>query len=323
MNVFILLGLFAATGLGLESCVLWLAARLSRLDRVKLWRAALVVVFRSIIATGLFVILLTADAEREWLAMAGLIVVDAAVTFWLIGRVFGGTWRKQAGAWALNIVAGTTVGFLFAAAFTTCLAGSAWVNSSMTPNIRGYHVVETLADGTHLIHAANFPGDGRGIPPGGPSGAIVAETYEYREVPRPAVHTHTADRVLCNKTKFPDRWDAIVVRFENEPTFNSVKRLVGLPGERIQIRERSVWVDGEPLTPPARLGPIRYESLGSWRNEESSDFEITLGPDEYFVLGDNTNRSLDSRIRGPVRRNQIVGVVDLIYWPPSRWRVRP
>jgi signal peptidase I len=145
----------------------------------------------------------------------------------------------------------------------------------------------------------------------------VAETYEYREVPRPAVHTRTADRVLCNKTQFPERWDAAVVNFENEPDFNSVKRVIGLPGERISIRDGSVWVNGERLTPPARLGSIRYEPY------EIGPSEVVLGSDEYFVLGDNTTRSLDSRMRGPVTRDQIVGVADLIYWPPARWRIRP
>ena len=235
MNSFALLALFLITGLVLQTTILWLAARVCQLDRRTWWRAALIAVIKVVIAAGLFVLALAADFEREWLAMAGLMVVDMAVTFWLIGRVFRGSRRRQAGAWTLNLVGGSVAGTVFAAAVTTCLDGFAWVNSSMTPNIRGYHVVETLPDGTHLIHAANFPGDGRGIPPGGPSGAIVAETYEYREVPRPAVHTHSADRVLCNKTRVLERWDAAVVNFNNEPTFNSVKRLVGLPGERLEI----------------------------------------------------------------------------------------
>jgi len=317
MNVFLLLGLFAAGGLALQTTIVWLAARVCHLDRSSWWRAALVVVIRGVIGTGLTALMLATDVEREWLALTGLVAVDAIVTFWLIGRVIGGTRRKQASAWALNLVAGTTAGIAFATAFTMCLEGFTWVNSSMTPNIRGYHVVEVLPNGNHLIHAANFPGAGRSIPPGESSGAIVAETYEYREVPRPAVHTHSADRFLCNKTKFPERWDASVVEFSNEPTFKSVKRLVGLPGERIEIRDGAARVNGERLTPPARLGPIRYEA------DLYGPREVILGPDEYFVLGDNTNRSSDSRWRGPVKRDQIVGTADLIYWPPARWRYRP
>jgi signal peptidase I len=323
MNTLTLLTLLLIAGFVFQTTVLWFAAHACQLDRTTWWRAAQLVVVKGVVATGLLVVMLAADVEREWKAIAGLILVDALVTFWLISKVFGGTRRKQARVWLLNLVAGSVSGVVFCFIFAKCFDGFAWGNSSMTPNIRGYHVVELLQDGNHLVHAANFPGDVRGIAPGEPSGAIVAETYEYREVPRPAVHTHTGDRVLCNKTKFPVRWDAAVVNFKNEPTFNSVKRLVGLPGERIVIRDGSVWVNGERLVPPPRLGPIRYESFGDWSFEASDAYELTLGPDEYFVLGDNTNRSPDSRIRGPVKGNQIVGVADLIYWPPARWRVRP
>jgi signal peptidase I len=192
----------------------------------------------------------------------------------------------------------------------------------MSPNIRGYHVVEVLPDGNHLIHAANAPG-GERVPVGEPSGAIVAETFEYRVTTRPATYTHTADRFICNKTKFPERWDAAVFKYPREPAILYVKRLVGLPGETIAIHDGAVWVNGDRLTPPERLGPIRYESEFHLPGEEAREFAVTLGPDDYFMLGDNTNKSADSRMWGPVKRELIVGVADLIYWPPARWRIRP
>jgi signal peptidase I len=188
----------------------------------------------------------------------------------------------------------------------------------MSPNIRGYHVVEVLPDGSHLIHAANHP-EGGGLPPGSASGAIVAETFEYRPTVRPAGYSHTADRFVCNKTKVPDRWDAVVFHYPEMPALLYVKRLVGFPGEQVTINDGAVWVNGERLNPPERLGPIRY-TTGS---EREATYVCDLGPDEFFVLGDNTNKSADSRSWGPVNGDQIVGVVDLIYWPPARWRMRP
>jgi signal peptidase I len=193
----------------------------------------------------------------------------------------------------------------------------------MSPNIRGYHVVELLPDGNHLIIAANDPNDPRQIPAGERSGAIIAETYEDREVPRPAKHTHAPDRFVCNKTKFPERWDVVVFKHPENPGMMYLMRLVGLPGERIEIRDGAAWVNGGRLDPPTRLGPIRYVSGQDAPGVEAPPFEVTLGPDEYLMLGDNSTRSADSRHFGPVKRNLIVGVADLIYWPPARWRIRP
>ncbi|HJZ90576.1 MAG TPA: signal peptidase I [Gemmataceae bacterium] len=131
------------------------------------------------------------------------------------------------------------------------------------------------------------------------------------------------DRFLCNKAKVPMRWDVIAFRFPKNPTVSYIKRLVGMPGETISIKEGAVWVNGERLTPPARLGPVTYRSLGEINENEVPPPDVVLGPDQFFVLGDNTNASADSRDWGPVPRDHVVGVVDVIYWPPGRWRLNP
>jgi len=322
MNIFLLLGLVIATGFILQTTVLWLAARICRLDRVKWLRAAAAVGIKLLLELAVAVVLMAAEMMGEWSAWIGLFVVDAILTFWLIGKFFGGSKNKRAATWAVNTAASIAAGIQFAVAMTMLLEAFIWPNSSMSPNIRGYHVVEVLPDGNHLIHAANQPGQDYPAP-GDRSGAIVAETFEYRETTRPATYTHTADRFVCNKTKFPERWDATVFKYPREPDLLYVKRLVGLPGEKIAIHDGGVWVNGERLNPPQRLGPIRYEAGSDSRGYERRRFEVTLGPDEYFMLGDNTNKSADSRMWGPVKRELIVGVADLIYWPPARWRIRP
>jgi signal peptidase I len=322
MNIFLLLGLVIATGFILQTTVLWLAAHICGMDGVRWWRAAAAVGIKFALELTVVVILMAAELMGEWTAWVGLFALDTILTFWLIGKVFGGSKQKRAATWALNAAAGIAVGIAFVVVVTMLLEAFIWPNSSMSPNIRGYHVVEVLPDGNHLIHAANQPGDNYPAP-GDRSGAIVAETFEYRVTTRPATYTHTADRFICNKTKFPERWDATVFKYPREPSLLYVKRLVGLPGETIAIHGGTVWVNGERLTPPERLGQIRYEAGFDSRGEERGVFEVTLGPEEYFVLGDNTNKSADSRHWGPVERELIIGVADLIYWPPARWRIRP
>ena len=82
-----------------------------------------------------------------------------------------------------------------------------------------------------------------------------------------------------------------------------IKRVVGMPGDALEIRHGSVYIDGKRLNEP-------YV-------EQRDDFtypEVTLGPEEYFLMGDNRAHSGDSRLWGPVPRQNIVGKV---------WFVRP
>jgi signal peptidase I len=244
---------------------------------------------------------------------------DVALTALLVRLLFGGPARAAMRTWARQFAGGVAAGLVMLVAGGTCLGAGYIPNSSMSPNIRGYHAVESLPDGTHLVVACNTPGDSGGIPAGQPSGAIVAETYEYREVPRPAGHDFPADRLVWNKMRTPRRWDAVVFSYPDQPGDKFVKRLVGLPGERLEIRDGAAWANGQRLVPPARLGPLRYTAVprsgheGAW----------VLGPRECFLLGDNTEHCSDSRDRGPVPVRMIAGVVEVIYWPPGRWREQP
>ncbi len=102
----------------------------------------------------------------------------------------------------------------------------------------------------------------------------------------------------------PRRGEIIVFRYPDDPTQDFVKRVVGLPGETVEVRRGLVYVDEETLSEPY---------LAS-RDRSSSD-EVELGPGEYYVLGDNRRNSRDSRSWGPVPEDNILGKVWLIYWP--------
>ncbi len=111
----------------------------------------------------------------------------------------------------------------------------------------------------------------------------------------------------------PERGDVIVLYRPGNPTEELLKRIVGLPGDKIQFLDGSVFVNGQKLDESDYLGD---ESTG--RREG-----LVVPADSYFVLGDNRSVSKDSRSFGPVPRAAIVGKVLLIYWPIAQARTVP
>lgn len=99
-----------------------------------------------------------------------------------------------------------------------------------------------------------------------------------------------------------------------------VKRIVGLPGETIGIRNGKIIVNGKAVTSPDIFQSLEYGNDGDFSDEIKT---ITLGPDEYLTLGDNTapNMSLDGRYYGPIQADSIISKVRTIYWPLNRIRV--
>ena len=142
------------------------------------------------------------------------------------------------------------------------------------------------------------------------------------------------DRVLVNKISYrlgdPQRGDVVVfdrtpdteesllgAMFRNlaesvglkTPEADLIKRVVGLPGETVEIQDNTVFINGVPLAEPYLREVAQTSRMDP----------ITIPEDEYFVMGDNRQRSLDSRSFGPVTREEIVGKAFVIIWPSSRW----
>lgn len=106
----------------------------------------------------------------------------------------------------------------------------------------------------------------------------------------------------------PERGSVVVLRVA-EIDHLLVKRLIGLPGETIEIRAQQVYIDGQML----REAYVKQPCLV----QQCPDSIWQLGQNQYFVLGDNRNQSDDSRYFGAIVDEQIVGVVLLRYWPVS------
>ncbi|MFN3152888.1 signal peptidase I [Bremerella sp.] len=150
---------------------------------------------------------------------------------------------------------------------------------------------------------------------------------------------YSGDHILVSKLATPKRWDLLVFRFPHYPEHVYVMRLIGMPGETIQIEDGAVYADGQLLTLPPELEGLQYaDHLADNPNPTplwgSIDRPAKLNDGEYFVLGDFTTNASDSRLwtfrskqssGNPyaVPKEYIIGVAAEIYWPYDRWRSFP
>ena len=114
----------------------------------------------------------------------------------------------------------------------------------------------------------------------------------------------STDQTSHFAVRAPKRGEVIVFQFPRDPNKDFVKRVVGLPGEVIEMRGGRVYVDGVVLEEPY---------LTAKDNSNKSDYRLKDG--EYYVLGDNRSHSNDSRSWGPVPEANLRGKVWMVYWP--------
>lgn len=130
---------------------------------------------------------------------------------------------------------------------------------------------------------------------------------------------NNGDNLIVDKITYrfkdPQRFDIIVFPPRCEPDVFYIKRIIGMPGETIRIDEKgNIYINDELLSESYGREIISPECVGdtAWEN-------LTLGDDEYFVMGDNRNNSKDSRYKvvGNIKRSEIVGKAWLRIWPLS------
>lgn len=125
---------------------------------------------------------------------------------------------------------------------------------------------------------------------------------------------HDGQFLLVNKLQYlfgrPERGDVIIFHYPANPKKNYIKRVIGLPGERVQIKEGKIYINGVRLEEPYPFNFADYD----WG-------PVTIGPDEYFVLGDNRPESSDSHSWGLLPIKNIIGKAWISYWPPQEWGI--
>ena len=123
------------------------------------------------------------------------------------------------------------------------------------------------------------------------------------------------ERIFINKFTYRfglgaiERGDTVVFWYPQDPSKSYIKRVIGVPGDRVRIEDGQVYVNGQALVED--YVPPDNRDFSSWRDGE----EQTVPENRYFVLGDHRNSSSDSRSWGYVPRENIYGKAVFIYWP--------
>lgn len=124
-----------------------------------------------------------------------------------------------------------------------------------------------------------------------------------------------SERIFINKFVYRlgvggvQRGDTVVFLFPQDPTRSYIKRVIGIPGETVEIRRGRVWLNGRELSEP--YVPDEYR-------DPSDLAPVRIPPGHYFVMGDHRSSSNDSRAWGPVPMQAIYGKAVFVYWPLNR-----
>ncbi|MCC7237433.1 MAG: signal peptidase I [Bryobacterales bacterium] len=120
------------------------------------------------------------------------------------------------------------------------------------------------------------------------------------------------ERIFINKFVYRfgmgsvERGDMVVFWYPGDPSKSYIKRVIGLPGDRVEIREGEVFLNGEAL---------HEDYVPDYYRDRQSSPELVVPPEHYYVLGDHRSSSNDSRSWGPVHRRHIYGKAVFVYWP--------
>ncbi|MCK5494555.1 MAG: signal peptidase I [Candidatus Omnitrophica bacterium] len=152
-----------------------------------------------------------------------------------------------------------------------------------------------------------------------PSSIVKSTLVQAFKIPAGAMKPTLVegDRVLVNKAIYrfsePKRGDVIVFGYPERPKLAFIKRLVGLPGEKVEIKQGKIIINGTTIKNLKHFGG--YFNAGSYGQEGQV---IEIPPGNYFVLGDNTLNSRDSRYWGFLPKENLIGKAYKIYFPFNR-----
>jgi signal peptidase I len=146
---------------------------------------------------------------------------------------------------------------------------------------------------------------------------VILFIYQPVQVEGTSMMPSLVDQERIFISKFPyklgieriERGDTVVFWFPSDPAKSYIKRVIGVPGDRVSIEDGIVYVNGRRIE--ESYVPVEYRDRQSLR-------EVMVTEDSYFVLGDHRSSSSDSRNWGLVPRRNIYGRAVFVYWPPER-----
>jgi signal peptidase I len=256
----------------------------------------------------------------------GIILVaigQALVSILIVGAIFGLPVVRAAATWLVGIVLLPVI-FVLATAFLIVrpFLVEAFVvpTNSMAPTVLGWHTsgICPRCGGAMFVPAPEPGSPATGFGPWQSDG-ICGQCGEIGQPLGVSATLEPPDRIMINKLLPRRRWDLIVFRYPMDPSQKYVKRLVGLPGEVVFIKDGAIWVNGAKLDPPESARHIQYKTSPDYPGSPDQPWELKAG--ECVVLSDFPQTGSDSRYWGPVSEATIEGVVSVRYWPLARWHV--
>lgn len=120
------------------------------------------------------------------------------------------------------------------------------------------------------------------------------------------------DHIIVNKFGYhfwePQQGDIVVFKYPLDPERDFVKRLIGKSGEKVEIRNSKVYINGQVMPENYLPQGLRFQDFGP----------VIVPENSYLMLGDNRNNSEDSRVWGPLPKDLVIGKAVLVYWPIDR-----
>jgi signal peptidase I len=331
MTTLLILVVAVAITFFLSAIFLQLAARLLRSPRATFGRSLLATVLMtllSMVLQGLTYMLARGSPEAALVSIVAVGIGAIVGACFIIQWIFETSFLKAAGTWLLSQVGTVAIILLTLFVFRPFVL-EAWITSanSMAPTILGEHFTACCP---HCGSSSIVPQseverkDYQEVIESEPGYlAICSRCYRTSRVDEMSDQLLPPDRFIANKLLSPRRWDLVVFKTPENPEVTYVKRLVGLPGETVFIRDGKIWVNNEPLPFPKGLEGLHYVT-----NLEGIEVELGtpenpwhLADNEYCMLGDFSELAVDSRFWGPVPEENLIGVVTVLYWPLSRWTI--
>ncbi len=126
--------------------------------------------------------------------------------------------------------------------------------------------------------------------------------------------------LMANKITYrlsdPKRGDVIIFKFSDTQDF--IKRVIGIPGDEVMIKDGKIYINGDMLNESNYLSSSVITNGGEYLHEGQT---ITIEEGKYFVCGDNRTNSSDSRVFGPIEKEAIKGKAWIVYFPFSEFRI--